>query len=164
MSESKTANEITPFDSDYDETRPAYPVVMDEDERFIADLTAERNIQYCSMIPKNEEEEMILFNAMNNPEKRIADCVNMTIEVKHVFVEVVTCHNERTGEETVCPRTVLINSKGEGYVAVSLGIFSALKKIFKIKGTPDTWKKPVKLQVQQISKGDRRLLTFKMVK
>ena len=137
--------------------------VMDEDERFIMDLTSERKVQFCSMTPKNEEEEIVLFNAMNNPEKRIGDCINMTIEVKHVYCEVVTCVNRESGEESTCPRIVLIDKDGIGYQAVSMGVFSALKKVMSIKGNPATWKKPVKLQVKQISKGDRKLLTFDMV-
>lgn len=139
-------------------------VVMEEDEKMIADLTAERTVSYCSMEPKNEDDEIILFNAMNNPEKRIGDCINMVIEVKHVFCEVVTCINRETGESTLCPRTVLIDVDGKGYQAVSMGVFSALKKIFAVKGDPTTWKKPVKLKVSQITKGDRKLLTFNLTK
>lgn len=139
-------------------------MTMQEDERFIMDLTAERKVQFCSMVPKNEDEEIILFNAMNNPEKRIGDCINLTIEVKHVFCEVVTCINRETGESNICPRIVLIDKDGVGYQAVSMGIYSALKKIISIKGNPANWKKPVKLQVTQITKGDRKLLTFNLVK
>lgn len=139
-------------------------MTMQEDERFIMDLTAERKVQFCSMVPKNEDEEIILFNAMNNPEKRIGDCINLTIEVKHVFCEVVTCINRETGETNICPRIVLIDKDGVGYQAVSMGIYSALKKIISIKGNPANWKKPVKLQVTQITKGDRKLLTFNLVK
>lgn len=160
MSENFENVTATPFDAQQN----AVSVVMEEDERFIMDLTAERKVQFCSMKPKNEDEEIVLFNAMNNPEKRIGDCINMTIEVKHVFCEVVTCINRETGDANLCPRIVLIDKDGVGYQAVSLGVFSALKKIFGIKGNPATWKKAVKLQVVQITKGDRKLLTFNMVK
>lgn len=163
MSEFENLKAMTPFDNTQAEGSTAL-TVMDEDERFIMDLTAERKTQFCSMIPKNEDEEIVLFNAMNNPEKRIGDCINMTINVKHVFCEVVTCVNRETNEASMCPRIVLIDTDGVGYQAVSLGVFSALKKIFAIKGSPTTWKKPVKLQVVQITKGDRKLLTFNMVK
>lgn len=163
MSEFENVKGMTPFDNTQAEENTAF-AVMAEDERFIMDLTVERKTQFCSMIPKNEDEEIVLFNAMNNPEKRIGDCINMTINVKHVFCEVVTCVNRETGETNMCPRIVLIDTDGAGYQAVSLGVFSALKKIFAIKGSPTTWKKPVKLQVVQITKGDRKLLTFNMVK
>lgn len=163
MSDFVAVKDITPFDNTQNEGNAAL-AVMDEDERFIMDLTAERKTQFCSMVPKNEDEEVILFNAMNNPQKRIGDCINMTINVKHVFCEVVTCVNRETGESNLCPRIVLIDTDGVGYQAVSMGVFSALKKIFAIKGNPATWKKPVKLQVVQITKADRKLLTFNMVK
>lgn len=163
MNEFENVKGMTPFDNTQAEGNTAL-AAMDEDERFIMDLTAERKTQFCSMIPKNEDEEIVLFNAMNNPEKRIGDCINMTINVKHVFCEVVTCVNRETGETNMCPRIVLIDTDGVGYQAVSLGVFSALKKIFAIKGSPTTWKKPVRLQVVQITKGDRKLLTFNMVK
>lgn len=163
MSEFENVKGMTPFDNMQAEGNTAL-AVMDEDERFIMDLTSERKTQFCSMIPKNEDEEIVLFNAMNNPEKRIGDCINMTINVKHVFCEVVTCVNRETGETNMCPRIVLIDTDGVGYQAVSLGVFSALKKIIVIKGNPTTWEKPVKLQVVQITKGDRKLLTFNMVK
>lgn len=160
MAENFESVTSTPFDPQHN----AVQVVMEDDERFIMDLTAERKVQFCSMKPKNEDEEIVLFNAMNNPDKRIGDCINMTIEVRHVFCEVVTCVNRETGESNLCPRIVLIDNDGVGYQAVSLGVFSALKKIFNIKGDPSTWKKAVKLQVVQITKGDRKLLTFNMVK
>lgn len=163
MSEFENVKGMTPFDDTQAEGNTAL-AVMDEDERFIMDLTAERKTQFCSMVPKNEDEEIVLFNAMNNPEKRIGDCINMEINVKHVFCEVVTCVNRETGETNMCPRIVLIDTDGVGYQAVSLGVFSALKKIIAIKGSPTTWKKPVKLQVIQITKGDRKILTFNMVK
>ena len=164
MSEFQRITEKTPFDNEQELTISNVPAVMDEDERFIMDLTSERKVQFCSMVPKNEEEEIILFNAMNNPEERLGDCINKILNVRHVYCEVVTCINRETGESNFCPRVVLIDDKGKGYQAVSLGVFSALKKIFSVKGNPATWKKPVKLEVKQITKGDRKLLTFNMVK
>lgn len=139
-------------------------MVMDESEKMIADLTQERKTAFCSMVPKNQDEQIILYNAMNNPEKRIKDMINLTIEVKHIFCEIVQCTNRDTGEISEQPRTVLIDTDGVGYQCVSVGIFSALKKIFSIMGSPMEWKKPLKLKVVQISKNDRALLTLEMVK
>lgn len=153
--------EMNPFEEN---TTAVAQVTMDEDEKFIMDLTSERKVQFCSMTPKNEDEEIILYNAMNAPEKRVGDCINMTIEVKHIYCEAVTCVNRESGEESVCPRIVLIDKDGVGYQAVSMGIYSAVKKLMKIKGNPANWKKPVKLKVTQVTKGDRKLLTLNMVK
>lgn len=153
--------EMIPFEEN---TTAVAQVTMDEDEKFIMDLTSERKVQFCSMTPKNEDEEIVLYNAMNDPEKRVGDCINMTIEVKHIYCEVVTCVNRESGEESVCPRIVLIDKDGVGYQAVSMGIYGAVKKLMTIKGNPANWKKPVKLKVTQVTKGDRKLLTLNMVK
>lgn len=153
--------EMNPFEEN---TTAVAQVTMDEDEKFIMDLTSERKVQFCSMTPKNEDEEIVLYNAMNAPEKRVGDCINMIIEVKHIYCEAVTCMNRESGEESVCPRIVLIDKDGVGYQAVSMGIYSAVKKLMTIKGNPATWKKPVKLKVTQVTKGDRKLLTLNMVK
>lgn len=153
--------EMNPFEEN---TTAAAQVTMDEDEKFIMDLTSVRKVQFCSMTPKNEDEEIVLYNAMNAPEKRVGDCINMIIEVKHIYCEVVTCVNRESGEESVCPRIVLIDKDGVGYQAVSMGLYSAVKKLMTIKGNPANWKKPVKLKVTQVTKGDRKLLTLNMVK
>ena len=140
----------------------------DTGENFIINL-AERNISYCTMVPTNEEEQDILFTAMNNPEMRISDCINLEIEIAHVFVEVVYCEsNNNPGTKEPCPRVVLIDTNGVGYQAVSLGIYSAVKKMLDTYGVLDKdnvkrLPKPKKFKVVQITKGERKLLTFNPV-
>lgn len=138
--------------------------IYDDNEKMIAELNAERNVQYCSFKPKNEDDEILLFNVMNNPKYRLKDFINKTIAVKDVFCEIVQCVNKENGEINSAPRIVLIDDKGEGYQCVSLGIFSAIKKIFNVKGEPSTWKTPIHLEVKQITKGVNSMLTLNMVK
>ena len=140
------------------ETKAPANIFSDDGFSLVADLSAPVN-QYCSMDVKTEADQMNLFNAMNNPDARIADMINMVIAVKDVFVEVVNCTNTETGEVTACPRIVLIDDKGKSYQAVSIGIYSAIKKAFMSFGVP-TWEKPVKFKVTQITKGDRKMLTL----
>lgn len=138
--------------------------VMEEDERMIADLTSERRVQYCSMTPKNTDEEIALFNAMNSSDKRLADCINTVITIRHIFVEVVTCHNQDNPAITqLCPRIVLIDADGVSYQCVSIGIFSAMKKLLSVKGDPRLWDGPVYVQVLQITKDKKKMLSIKMV-
>lgn len=138
---------------------PATVETMDGDTNFVVDLTS-RTTQYCSMRAETAEEKAVLFNAMNNPANRLGDCINQTINVKDVFVEVVNCTNEQTGEIKACPRIVLIDDKNTGYQCVSIGVFSALKKLFGVYGEPQNWEKPIPLMVKQITKGDRKMLTL----
>lgn len=140
----------------------------DDGTNFIINL-GERNVSYCTMVPKNEEEQDMLFTAMNNPDKRISDCINMEIEVEHIFVEVVFCTNQ--DDPTIkqpCPRVVLIDTDGIGYQAVSLGIYSAVKKMLDTYGVKQPngivgLAKPKKFRIIQITKGSKSLLTFNPV-
>jgi hypothetical protein len=137
-------------------------MTMDDNSKFIVDLTAPKTLTFCSMKADTPKAKASLFKAMNNPEKRIADCINEVINAKDLFCEVVQCTNKETGEITPCPRVVIIDDKGIGYQAVSLGVFSAFKKLIAVYGSP-TWATPLKLKVKQITKGDRKLLTFDVV-
>lgn len=139
------------------------PVYMDDDTNYIVDLT-ERTTSYCSMVAETQEQKAVLYNAMNAPEKRLKECVNLEINIKDVFVEVVNCTNKNTGLIEKCPRTVIIDDKGIGYQAVSLGVFSALKKLFAVYGEPISWEKPLRVRVKQISKSaDKNILTLEVV-
>lgn len=142
----------------FEETKVANPFTMDDDHNFVAELT-ERETVFCSMTASTNQEKAKLFAAMNNPEHRLGDCINMVIKAKDIFCEVVNCTNRETGESRKCPRIVIIDEKGEGYQAVSLGVFSAMKKLIAIYGAP-TWSDPIPLKVKQISKGTIKMLTF----
>lgn len=126
------------------------------------DMTSAQ-LSFSSLRAETDEEKANLFNAINNPEKRLADCINMTIKAKDLYIEVVNCTNEETGEVTACPRIVIIDEKGVAYQAVSLGIYSALKKVIQIFGAP-TWEKPIALAVKQVTKGTRKMLTLNIAK
>lgn len=149
------AENNTPFTN---ESTAIAPVSMDDNNHIIADLTS-RQTTFCSLIATTPTEKAMLFKAMNNPEKRVGDCINMTINAKDLFCEVVNCINQQTGEVKACPRIVIIDDKGVGYQAVSLGVYSAIKKIIQVFGAP-SWETPLPLVVKQITKGDRKLLTF----
>lgn len=126
------------------------------------DMTS-RQLSFSSLKAETDEEKANLFNAINNPEKRLSDCINMKIRAKDLFIEVVNCTNEETGEVTACPRIVIIDDKGVSYQAVSLGIYSALKKVIQIFGAP-TWEKAIVLEVKQVTKGQRKMLTLNISK
>ena len=133
----------------------------DEGFNLVADMTTAQ-LSFCSMSAETPEEKAQLFNAMNNPDERLADCINKRIAVKDLYVEVVNCTNQETGETQTCPRIVVIDDKGKSYQCVSIGIYSAFKKIIQVYGAP-TWEKPVTVEVKQISKGTRKMLTLNVV-
>lgn len=136
-------------------------IIMSTKEQMIAEINSE-NIFYTSLKSETAEEKKKLFNAQNKADERLADHINKTLAIKDVFVEIVDCVNEDTGEVSQAPRIVLIDDKGVSYACVSVGIFSALKKIFGIFGEPTTWEKPLKINVKQITKGKKQMLTFEV--
>lgn len=138
-------------------------MVSTDTEMMILGLTGDAPVQYCSFRPTNDKERAVLFNAMNNPDYRLSECIGKTIELKHVFCEVVNCTNDETGEITSAPRVVLIDSEGASYQGVSVGIYSAIKKLFLVMGTPDKWKNTVNVKVEQITKGKYKMMTISMV-
>ena len=132
-----------------------------EGTNFVVDLTtANRVSQWCSMNPKTQQEKIALFNAMNNPENRIKECINLPINVKDVFCEVVECQSD-DGTLQKCPRIVLIDENAVGYVAVSKGVYNSIKKIFAIFGEP-TWETPLTIIPKTITKGQKQITTLEL--
>lgn len=129
----------------------------------MADVTAAQSV--CSIQVTDRKSAAKVFNVMNNPEHRVGDYINKTINVKDVFVEIIEVENQETGEMEQAPRIVLIDDKGEAYQAVSKGIFNALKNLMTIEyiGSP-TWEPPLKLEVKQVPVGKgNSMLTLNMV-
>lgn len=133
---------------------------IDNDENGLAMELTGKKTMFSSMQSVTPADKAILFKAMNNPEHRIKAEVNLTVKVKDLFCEMVDLVDPDTGELTTVPRIVLVDEKGEGHVAVSIGIFNAVKKLIQVYGTP-TWTPPIPLVFRQISKSaDRTVLTF----
>lgn len=75
-----------------------------------------------------------VFNAMNNPEFRVADFINKEIPVQDVLIEMVEFPDDETGEVDRVPRVVLMTPDGKAYQATSLGMFNVVKNAFHIFG------------------------------
>ncbi len=133
-------------------------IVNVDGKEMIMDLTT-RQTSFCSMKASTRAEKVKLYQAMNNPAKRLSECINLEIRLKDVYVEVVKCIDEKTGVEINCPRIVLIDDKGVGYTCVSVGVFSALKKLFQIFGVP-TYEEPLIVVPSQITSGQNKILTL----
>lgn len=133
-------------------------MLRNEDAVMLSGLT-EETTSFTSLKVETPEEKAQLYQVMNNPEYRLADCINQTIQVTDVFCEIVEIPREDTGDIDKCPRIVLIDKDGHGYQSVSFGIFSAVKKLFMVFGTP-TWETPLPLTVKQITKGTNKMLTL----
>lgn len=144
--------------SEYEITNAKSTEIIDGQAMLVDLQTAQTS--YCSMTPETDEDRKALYNAVNAPAHRLSEYIGQTITITDVYVEVVQITNEQTGEVTTAPRIVLFGN-GESWACVSTGVFGSLKKLFAVFGTPDTWEKPVTLQVKQIERGQgKRILTL----
>lgn len=134
-----------------------------ENENFAIIRPEGQAAAYCSLKADNDRDRVTLYNATATPAERIKDHINEEICVAHIYVEPVTLVDEQTGEATDAPRTVLITPEGVGYVAVSRGVFNAVRRIIAIFGEPSTWDAPRTVRVKQISRGTNNVLTLELV-
>lgn len=128
-----------PEEKTYDPAEIAVRQKVDVDgAAMIADLSTAVTA-YCSMVVESVEDKVKVYNAMSNAAESLSEHIGEEIPIRHVYVDVIQCENEKTGEKENCPRIVLIAQDGQTFQAVSRGIFGSLKRIFQMFGTPDTW-------------------------
>lgn len=127
-------------------------------------MAADQSQRYYSIQPSTRKEAVAIYNAVNNPEERIGDNINKVIAVEHILIETVELTSkDNPFEKDLVPRTVLIDTKGKSYVAVSFGIFNSMKRIVQMFGEPSTWDEPVQVEIKQITKGENKILTLNIV-
>ena len=115
-----------------------------------------------------------LYNAVNNPDHRLKDYINNTINVRDVVVKAVTLKGD--GYESAGTagrdwtedrdregfRVVLIDVNGESYTATSNGIYNSVSTIFSIFGTLH-FDSGLPVQVKQVSTKRGNTLTLRIV-
>lgn len=111
--------------------------------------------------PEAENEMIAMVNAVNSPSHRIADMVNMEINVTNFYVEKTQINND--GVMVDAFRTVLIDDNGESFGAVSTGVVNSLKNIVSFLGMPSTWERPLTVRVKEINIGTNRVLSLQLV-
>ena len=106
-----------------------------------------------------------IFNALNSPEKKVAEMIGEEITIKDIAAHVVDIVDDETGEYTQCLRVVLIDENGVGYEAVSGGIANAVQRILSIFGQPNTWEAPIKVKVRQkqTRNGNNKVNTLEVI-
>lgn len=127
----------------------------------VSELMGGETQAFCSIDAVDRETKAIVFNAANNPDHKVKDFVNKTIDVKDIYAEIIEIVNEETGEITKVPRIVLIDDTGLAYECVSVGMYAAIRKIVAIYGAP-TWEPPLTVTVRQKSVGKGSMFTLQM--
>lgn len=121
---------------------------------------------YCSLKAESFESKASIYNALNSPDAKISECINMVLEIRDVIAHEVQLVDQNTGEITKCLRTILVDKDGKTYQAVSVGVANSLNRIFQIFGEPSTWTKSIKLKpVQKVTNnGTNKVTLLEVVK
>lgn len=115
----------------------------------------------CSVKAEDAASKAIVFNAATNPDYKVKSCINKKIRVKDLYAESIEVVNEETGEIVNVPRMVLIDDEGASYECMSVGMFSAIRKLVAVYGEP-TWDPPLEVTVKEKPVGKGSMLTLQM--
>lgn len=137
---------------------------MKEKENKLAIFQSEGRQAYTSIVTDTPEEKKKLFNALENCDVLLNDCVGQEISIKDIYIEKRNVTDEETGEIKPKFRTILFDVKGQTYATGSYGIYNVIAKIVGIYGEPSTWKEPIKVQVAKRPIGNgKQSLTLKLL-
>lgn len=127
---------------------------------------------FCSFKPDSMEGKVRLYNAINNPDMRIADCINKTIKVRDCVIKAVKLSEERgnaanwtddtPGKERDGFRVILIDENGTSYNATSAGIYNSVATIRSVFGQLH-FDEPLTVEVNQVKTKNGNTLTLKVI-
>lgn len=127
---------------------------------------------FCSFQPDSMEGKVRLYNAINNPDKRIADCINKSIKIRDCVIKAVKLTEERNnvnnwadetpGKERDGFRVILIDEEGISYNATSAGIYNSVSTIRSVFGKLH-FDEPLTVEVNQVKTKNGNTLTLKVV-
>lgn len=124
---------------------------------------------FASFSPDTMEGKIKLYNAINSPENRIADCINRELVVRDVIVKMVTLAADRSASadnwedvDRLGFRVILLDENGVAYTATSSGIYNSVATIKSIFGTLH-FEEGLKVMVQQVKTKNGNTLTLKVI-
>lgn len=135
-----------------------------ENKNEITLFTGVQNNTYCSVEINTPEDAKKVFNALENCDCLLSDCVGSEINLKDIYVEERQVIDETTGEAKNKYRTILFDENGQTYATGSYGIYNVIKKIITLYGLPSSWESPLKVKVAKRPIGDgKQSLTLTLV-
>ena len=130
--------------------------------------------QFCSFSPDNFEGKMKLYNAINSPDERLGNVINMPISIRDVVIckvnltEKIGGDNEpdsfddnpfdkRTARQGF--RVILLDTDGKSYTATSTGVYNSISTMRSVFGTLH-FEDGLKVVVKQIKTKNGNTLTL----
>lgn len=118
---------------------------------------------YCSIKANTPEEKMVIYNGLNTCDHLLNDFEGQIITIKDVYMQEFEGIDKNTNESTMKRRVIIFDKDNKTYVTGSSFIFNALKQLFAIFGTPDTWPEPLYVKVTKKQVNDGKALNLVIV-
>lgn len=155
--EQEHAQELTP-------AAPAEPAAVVQQDYTISTTGTHAAPAYTSLDVTSTAGRKKLYNITNRPDHNISDFINKPISITDIYVDVNARPNRETGEIEDKPRTVLIDTNGESYIAgVSVGVFNSVREILRIFGEPSTWDEPLTVMPVTVRTPKGNMLALEIV-
>lgn len=101
----------------------------------MSELMNVSNADMVSFKADSKESKIELYKAINSPDYRVSDMINKKIKVRDAICMNVAITDDTTGEVKDMFRSIIIDTDGKSYTAVSSGIYSSLQNLYKVFGT-----------------------------
>lgn len=134
------------------------PQVRDYAAEWSGQSTGMIGRDWCSWAAERNDE---MLPRITGEAVALSEVVNTKITVTDVYLENVQVVDDKTGEEHILPRILLI-CPDQVVSCVSMTAFTALSKIMRFKGTP-TPEHPLILKPIQNMKGQKRFYNFQVL-
>lgn len=143
------------------------PSILTPDANQYAITAGNASPVFCTMDSTSWEGKKRLLKIKSRPDHNIGDYINKTIRIKDIYIDVnsrVSKDPDKLGVIEDKPRTIIIDDKGESYVAgVSIGVYNAIKEIIRTFGDPHTWEQPIDVMVVQVTTPRGKMLSLDVI-
>ena len=115
---------------------------------------------YSSFDVESKENKAKLFNATENADALVNDCINQELVLKDVYMERLPFVDEETGEQKVKYRTILFDDAGQSYATGAYGIYNTVAKILSIYGIDYLHEEGLKVVIAKGTTKDNKTRLF----
>lgn len=130
----------------------------------VNESTESRALAFRSTIEGNDFQSRLATAKAVNSSTPLDEVLGKPFTLANAVIHEVEMTSEETGELTVQPRVILIDSEGNARHAISAPLARDLSMILEMLGSPSSWDEPVKMVVNREGTGTRKYFTLKFAK
>jgi hypothetical protein len=123
--------------------------------------TPDSGIVYNSIAAGSFEDRKVIAAAVLGATS-ISEVLGKTINLKNVIVQKSEMTDNRTGELTTVPRTLLIADDGSAYYGFGVPLYRDVESVISVMGAPGTWPTALPVVVSQEGKAPSKYFTLNL--